>query len=67
MNITLNNRPESFNNEKLTITEILELKNYTFKMMVVKINGELIRKPQYPIAQVVDSDDVQILHLISGG
>ena len=67
MNITLNNRPESFNNEKLTITEILKLKNYTFKMMVVKINGELIRKPQYPTAHVVDGDDVQILHLISGG
>ncbi len=67
MDITLNNRPESFNNEKLTITEILKLKNYTFKMVVVKINGELIRKPQYPTAYVADGDDVQILHLISGG
>ncbi|PIQ30402.1 MAG: thiamine biosynthesis protein ThiS [Bacteroidetes bacterium CG18_big_fil_WC_8_21_14_2_50_41_14] len=67
MDITLNNRPESFDYEKLTISEILKLKNYSFKMMVVRINGRLIKKPEYNLADVVDGDDVQILHLISGG
>jgi len=67
MNITLNNRPQSFDSNLLTITEVLKLKNYTFKMMVVKINGVLIKKDQYKIANVIDGDDVQIIHMISGG
>jgi len=67
MNITLNNRPQSFNEDDLTITQILKLKNYTFKMMVVKINGALIKKDQYAHAHVADGDNVQIIHMISGG
>ena len=67
MNIILNNRPETFNKDNLTITDVLKLKNYTFKMMVIKVNGTLIRKPQYNEAKVEEGDNVQILHLISGG
>jgi len=67
MNIILNNRPEVFEKDILTISEILKLKNFTFKMMVIKINGKLIRKGQYNDAEVVNGDDVQIIHMISGG
>ena len=67
MNISLNNRPESFEQDVLTISEILKLKNFTFKMMVVKINGKLIKKDRYAEAEVHDGDDVQIIHMISGG
>lgn len=67
MNISLNNRPEKFEQDKLTISEILKLKNFTFKMMVVKINGQLIKKDRYDTAKVKDGDDVQIIHMISGG
>ena len=67
MNITLNNRPESFEADILTISEILALKNFTFRMLVVKVNGKLIKKDKYSLAEVVDGDDIQILHMISGG
>lgn len=67
MKISLNNRPDSFVGEQLTISEILKLKNYTFKMMVVKVNGKLVKKPQYATQEVVDGDDLQIIHMISGG
>ena len=67
MNITLNNRPEVFEDDKLTISEILLLKNFTFKMLVVKVNGKLIKKDKYSLAEVVDGDNIQILHMISGG
>lgn len=67
MQITLNNRPETFDFDPLTVREILTLKNFTFKMMVVKINGKLIKKDQYLTAEVVAGDDLQIIHLISGG
>ena len=67
MNITLNNRPEVFEKDILTISEILKLKNFTFKMMVIKVNGKLVKKDQYISVEVVDGDDVQIIHMISGG
>ena len=67
MQITLNNRPETIPGDVLTITDILKFKNYTFRMMVVKINGQLVKKNRYAEIVVKDGDDVQILHMISGG
>jgi thiamine biosynthesis protein ThiS len=67
MNITLNNRPESFTQDSLTINQLLEVKNYTFKMLVIKINGKLIKKDGYDNAKIINGDDVIVLHLVSGG
>ena len=67
MNIELNNTPDQFQQDSLTIREILKLKNFTFPNLVVKINGRLIRKPEYDTAEVNDGDVVEIIHLISGG
>ncbi len=67
MNITLNNRPQFFDENRLTIAEILKLKKFSFKMLVIKVNGKLIKKNQYDVQEVFDGDNVQILHLISGG
>ena len=67
MKIQLNNTPESFAEERLTITELLKQKNFTFKMLIVKINGQLIKKTDYVSSEVRDGDDVMVLHLISGG
>jgi sulfur carrier protein len=67
MKITLNNNPEEFEVDKLTITEVLKIKNFTFKMLIVKINGKLVKKNDYGTAMISDGDEVNILHLISGG
>lgn len=67
MKIILNNRPENIEAESLTIQQLLELKNFTFRMLVVKINGELVKKDSYNTALVADGDDVIVLHLVSGG
>ncbi|HRU68932.1 MAG TPA: sulfur carrier protein ThiS [Bacteroidia bacterium] len=67
MEITLNNRKEHFEQEQLTVNELLEIKKFTFKMLVVKINQKLIKKDEYDTALIQDGDDVMVLHLISGG
>jgi sulfur carrier protein len=67
MLIELNNNREELPGESLSIREILHLKTFTFPNLVVKINGNLIRKPQYESAMVHDGDVVEIIHLISGG
>jgi len=67
MNVILNNREESFKESILTISQLLELKKYTFKMLVIKVNGILIKKDEYDTFTVNSGDDIQVLHLISGG
>ena len=67
MEIILNTRKETFKKNQLTISELLVEKNFTFKFLVIKINGKLIKKENYKTATVKDGDDVMVLHLISGG
>jgi len=67
MNITLNNNPEKFDTAKCTVNELLRMKNFTFKMLIVKINGKLVKKEDYVTAMISEGDDVNVLHLISGG
>ena len=42
MKILLNNREEEFENETLSISEMLILKKFSFRMRIIKINGTLI-------------------------
>lgn len=67
MKIILNNRHEEFPDELLTVQELLERKKFTFKMLIIRINGNIVKKNQYNDTVIHDSDDVMVLHLISGG
>lgn len=67
MKITLNNSPEIFEEEKLTVEEIIQKKNFTFKMLVTKLNGKVVNKNERNNTGVKDGDDLMILHLVSGG
>jgi thiamine biosynthesis protein ThiS len=68
MKISLNNNPETIDNiEEISVSELLKWKKFTFKMLVVKINGRLIKKDDYEHCLIREGDDVNILHLISGG
>jgi thiamine biosynthesis protein ThiS len=67
MKIVLNNKEETIEGNLLTINELLQIKKYTFKMLVIKVNGILVKKNEYDKATVKDGDDVMVLHLISGG
>ena len=53
--------------KNMTIDVILKKMNYTFKMLVVKVNGKLIKKTEYDTIIIPAAADVKIIHLISGG
>ncbi len=68
MKITLNNRPEEIpEKEKMTVQELLDYKNFTFKFLVVRINNQTVMPGQYKDSIIMDGDDVKVIHLISGG
>lgn len=67
MQITLNNNIENFNADQLSISEILKIKNFSFKLIIVKLNDRLVNKPEYETVYVKNGDDLKVIHLMSGG
>lgn len=67
MNITLNNRFETFDAESLSVEEILKIKKFSFKMLVIKLNGKFVMDDERETTFVKDGDILVILHLESGG
>jgi thiamine biosynthesis protein ThiS len=67
MKITVNNNEVSMAGETLSVRELLNEMNFTFPLIVVKVNGHLVRKEEYERIFVGDGDNVEAIHLISGG
>ncbi len=67
MKIILNNRDEYFDEEEMTFEELLNIKNFTFKMLVTKLNDRLVKKEFRDSTIIKDGDNVTVLHLVSGG
>ena len=51
----------------LTVQDILDRRKYTFPMIVVKVDDEVVQKESYGTYEVPDQADVRVIHLISGG
>jgi sulfur carrier protein len=52
----------------LTVQDILDAKNYTFRLISVWINGKVVQnRGDYPVTPVPDGGEVEIIHMISGG
>ncbi len=67
MELIVNNNIEQFAAEQMTINELLQAKKYSFKMLVIRVNQELIPKEAYDSCIVKNGDNVSIIHLMSGG
>ncbi len=53
--------------EGMVIQDVLRIMNYTFKMLVIKIDGKLVPKDAYGSTLVPEGATVHVIHLISGG
>ena len=67
MKIRLNNREEEFGRESITVSEMLEMKKFSFKMRIIRINGVLISRDKYDSSIIHEGDEVQMIYLMSGG
>jgi len=66
MSIDVNKNPIDWVKDE-TITRLLRRMNYTFPLVVVKIDGQVIPKSRYSETIVPDGSVVEVIHLISGG
>jgi sulfur carrier protein len=67
MKIILNNREEEITEELISVSGLLSLKKFSFRMRIIKINGILILKDKYDTTIIKDGDNVQMIYLMSGG
>jgi len=52
----------------MTVQDVLDDKNFTFRMISVWINGEAVPdRDLYKTTAVPDGSDVEVIHNISGG
>ena len=65
-NITVNDNIIEWR-ENLTVTELLKIMKYTFPMLIVKVDGEIVKKKQYGLFLIPEDADVKVIHLMSGG
>ncbi|NTV18465.1 MAG: sulfur carrier protein ThiS [Bacteroidales bacterium] len=63
----LNNRAEVIEGDVFSISQIMVIKSFKFRMLVVRLNDRLIKKEEYETTLVKDGDDLKIIHLVSGG
>ena len=67
MEITLNNNKETIPQDTMSVSELIKWKNFTFRLLVTKVNGKLVKKDERDEVMIKDGDDVMVLHMISGG
>lgn len=64
--ITVNTREQVYQ-AGMTVRDLLDRNQFTFRHIIVRVNGEYVPEEQYDKAPVRDGDDVLVLHLMAGG
>lgn len=53
--------------EGMTVEDVLQKKKYTFRMITVIVNGEVVPKDKYSTYRIKDWDNIDVIHIMSGG
>jgi sulfur carrier protein len=68
MNITINGKKETIDKNKITVFELLKVKNVKMPEMVsVQLNGDILRRNNFGSTHVKENDEVNFLYFMGGG
>jgi thiamine biosynthesis protein ThiS len=65
--IIVNNRDKLEWKEDMTVEDLLDEMGYTFKLITVTVNGELVPHEDYDEYEIPDHAEVGVFHLAHGG
>ncbi len=51
----------------MTVDDLLEACGFTYRPLIVSVNGVLVPPDQYTTHPVADGDEVRAIHVIAGG
>ena len=68
MKIKVNGKEQTFSQNSVSVTELLELCQVSQPDMVsVQLNGEFVVRGNFPTTRVKDADEVDFLYFMGGG
>jgi thiamine biosynthesis protein ThiS len=67
MTILLNNNQFILEGDSLSVRGVLAARGWSFPLIVVKVNGCLVPRPSWDSFIVRDGDEMDAMHLVSGG
>lgn len=67
MNVTVNGEARRLPEGTATVRVLLGELRYSFPLLIVRVNGRLVEREAYAEAPVVEGDDIDVYHLVSGG
>lgn len=67
MTILLNNDHFDLPGDSHSVQDVLAAKNWSFPLIVVRVNGTLVPRPSWNSTLVHDGDQMDAMHLVSGG
>ncbi len=65
--IRVNNHFDVAYSPGMTVQDVLDALKFSFRMIVVKIDGKVVLKRDFATTEVPDGAEMQAIHLISGG
>jgi sulfur carrier protein len=66
--VTINGKREVVSAERLTVVDLLKIKEVAMPDMVsVQINGDILNRTDYASTVVRDNDNVEFLYFMGGG
>ena len=51
----------------MTVQDLLDELKFTFRMIAVKVNGQVVLRADYATTPIPEDAQVEALHMISGG
>ena len=51
----------------MTVQDVLDVLKFSFRMIVVKLDGQVVLRKDFATTEVPDGTEMQAIHLISGG
>ena len=66
INITLNGEPREVPGE-IRLDSLLELFSLPNQRVAIEMNGDVVRRPDWPRQIVNDGDKIEVVHFVGGG
>lgn len=61
------NKEDMAYQEGMTVEDVLQKKKYTFRLITVIVNGQVIPRDKYSTFKITDGDSIDVVHIMSGG
>ncbi|HXK50108.1 MAG TPA: sulfur carrier protein ThiS [Clostridiales bacterium] len=54
-------------NDNMMVRNVLDRMKYSFRMLVIKVNGTIVKREEWETFPVPEGAKVEVIHLMSGG